>query len=61
MFTTKKFPIMPIFYTTCGDALNQTLNELTLEWECPVLFIYIYKRNKSIANLYDTFEPINEL
>lgn len=61
MFTTKKFPFLPIFYTTCGDALNQTLNELTLEWECPVLFIYIYKRNKSIANLYDTFEPINEL
>ena len=61
MFTTKKFPILPIFYTTCGDALNQTLNELTLEWECPTLFIYIYKRNKSIASLYDTFEPINEL
>lgn len=61
MFTTKKLPLLPIFYTTCGDALNQTLNELTLEWECPVLFIYIYKRNKSIANLYDTFEPINEL
>lgn len=61
MFTTKKFPIFPIFFTICGDALNQTLNELTLEWECPTLFIYIYKRNKSIAELYDTFEPINEL
>lgn len=61
MFTTKKLPFSPIFYTTCGDALNQTLNESTLEWECPVLFIYVYKRNKSIANLYDTFEPINEL
>ena len=61
MFTTKKLPFLPIFYTTCGDALNQTLNELTLEWECPILFVYVYKRNKSIANLYDTFEPINEL
>lgn len=61
MFTTKKLPFLPIFYTTCGDALNQTLNELSLEWECPTLFIYIYKRNKSIAQLYDTFEPINDL
>lgn len=61
MFTTKKLPFVPIFYTTCGDALNQTLNETTLEWECPLLFIYIYKRNKYITELYDTFEPINEL
>ena len=61
MFTTKKLPFLPIFYTTCGDALNTVLNEVSLEWECPTLFIYIYKRNKSIANLYDTFEPINEL
>lgn len=61
MFTTKKLPFLPIFYTTCGDALNQTLNELSLEWECPTLFIYIYKRNKYIAELYDTFEPINDL
>lgn len=61
MFTTKKLPFLPIFYTTCGDALNQTLNELTLEWECPTIFIYIYKRNKYLAQYYDTFEPINDL
>lgn len=61
MFTTKKLPFFPIFYTTCGDALNQTLNELSLEWECPTLFIYVYKRNKYLTNYYDTFEPINEL
>lgn len=61
MFTTRKLPVLPLFYTTCGDALNQTLNELSLEWECPTLFIYVYKRNKSIADLYDTFEPVNDL
>lgn len=61
MFTTKKLPFLPIFYTTCGDALNQTLNEVSLEWECPILFIYVYKRNKYITKYYDTFEPINEL
>jgi len=61
MFTTKKLPFLPIFYTTCGDALNQTFNDVTLEWECPTLFIYVYKRNKEIARLYDTFEPINDL
>ena len=31
MFSTRKLPFLPIFYTTCGDALNQTLNELSLE------------------------------
>lgn len=61
MFTTKKLPFLPIFYTTCGDALNQTLNEVSLEWECPTLFIYVYKRNKYITQYYDTFEPVNEL
>ena len=61
MFNTKKLPFLPIFVTTCGDALNQVLNETTLEWECPILFRYVYKRNKCIAECYDTFEPINEL
>ena len=61
MFNTRKLPFLPIFITTCGDALNQILNDKTLEWECPILFRYIYKRNKCIADLYDTFEPINDL
>lgn len=61
MFTTRKLPFFPIFYTTCGDALNQSLNELSLEWECPTLFIYVYKRNKYLSQYYDTFEPINDL
>lgn len=61
MFNTKKLPFLPIFVTTCGDALNQVLNDKTLEWECPILFKYVYKRNKYIADSYDTFEPINDL
>lgn len=61
MFATRKLPILPIFYTTCGDGLNTIFNQETMEWECPILAMFIYKRNKYIAKMYDTFEPINEL
>lgn len=61
MFATKKLPFLPIFYTTCGDGINTIFNTETLEWECPIMILFIYKRNKYIANMYDTFEPINEL
>ena len=61
MFHTHQLLFFPIFVTTKGDAINQTFNTDTLEWECPLLEKYIYKRNKCIANLYDTFEPIQEL
>ena len=61
MFHTTQFFRLPIFITTKGDAINQTFNKDTLEWECPIIEKYIYKRTKSIANMYDTFEPIQEL
>lgn len=61
MFHTHQLLFLPIFITTKGDAINQTFNTDTLEWECPLLEKYIYKRNKAIASLYDTFEPIQEL
>lgn len=61
MFATKKLPFISIFYTTCGDGINTIFNTETLEWECPIMILFIYKRNKYIANMYDTFEPINEL
>ena len=48
------------FLTLKCDAQNGVLDE-TLEWNYPVLNKFIYKRNKRIANLYDTFEPIPEL
>lgn len=60
-YTTRKLGNLPYFITTKGDALNMQYDLDTNEWVCPVLEYIIYKRNKSIANLYDTFEPINDL
>lgn len=50
-----------IFITTIGDAENMILDKDSLEWTCPPLRFLIYKRNKCIADSYDTFEPINQL
>lgn len=61
MFHTHQLLNLPLFITTKGDAINQTFNTDTLEWECPIIERYIYKRTKKIANMYDTFEPINQL
>lgn len=61
MYHTRRLGVFPIFVTSVGDALNCTYNVDTNEWECPVLNYIVYKRTKSIANCYDTFEPINEL
>lgn len=61
MYTTKKAPFLPLFVTGVGDAINTTFNIETNEWECPLVGRMIYKRNKKIADMYDTFEPIDEL
>lgn len=64
MITSIKVPLLSHFGLTCtsvGDAENMIFNKDTLEWDCPILYYIIYKRNVSIANLYDTFEPINML
>lgn len=61
MFVTKKIPIIPLFCTTVGDALNMEIDPLSMEWVCPVIKRVIYKRNKCIANMYDTLEPITDL
>ena len=62
-FTTKPFGprFLHLFRTYIGDAENMFLEPTTLEWECPIIGSFIYKRNKCIADLYDTFEPINSL
>lgn len=57
-YTTKKIPILPLMVTTLGIP---TLDNDTYEWGLQELAIRIYKRNKSIANLYNTYETINEL
>lgn len=60
-YTTRKMGNLPYFITTKGDALNMVYDLDTNEWVCPVIEYIIYKRNKNVANLYDTFEPINDL
>lgn len=50
-----------LFTTTIGDAENLVFNKDEGEYECPVIKKIYYKRNKVIANYYDTFEAINEL
>ena len=64
MITTKKTRLLNVFgiYTSIiGDAENLTFNKDEGEYECPPIMKIIYKRNKSIANLYDTFEAVNDL
>lgn len=50
-----------IYTTTVGDAENMIFNTDEGEYECPTIKRIIYKRNKYIASMYDTFEPINQL
>lgn len=61
--TTIKNNVLSLFglrMCVVGDAENMVLDE-DMEWVCPPLYYTIFKPNMSIANLYDTFEPINTL
>lgn len=57
VYTTSKVPVLPIFKTSLGVPV---LNE-NYEWDIDVFAIIFYKRTKSISDLYDTFESINNL
>lgn len=57
VYTTTKLPVLPIFITYKGFAVLNDDKEWTIEPE----ETYIYKRNKSICDFYDTMEPINTL
>lgn len=50
-----------IYTTFVGDGENPILDKDTLEWECPLLYKIISKRNMEIAEMYDTFEPVPNL
>lgn len=50
-----------IYTTTIGDAENMVFNKDESEYECPTIKKIVYKRNKKIADMYDTFEAINSL
>lgn len=58
VFTTKKVPFLNFFVTYRGIAV---LDEDTKEWRIDYNFRYIYKRTKSIANMYNTFETVATL
>lgn len=57
-YTTNKVKFLPFYYTILGYPV---LDNDTFEWAVQEIAITIYKRNKKIAMLYDTFEAINEL
>lgn len=50
-----------IFRTIYGDGENLTYDKDEGEYICPTLKTVYHKRNKSIAELYDTFEPVADL
>lgn len=58
VYTTTKIKFLPLFVTYKGIA---TLEEDTKEWTIIPQKKYIYKRNKHIANQYDTYEPVPSL
>ena len=53
--------LFSIYALNVGDGYNLTYNKDEGEYECPTIKTIIYKRNIYIANMYDTFEPINDL
>lgn len=64
MISTKKTMLLNRFgfYTSVvGDAENMIFNKDEGEYECPPIKYIIYRRNKKVADLYDTFEAINTL
>lgn len=64
MFATRPTPLLNLFgiyTTTMGDAENLVFNKDEGEYECPTLKRIIYKRNKKIAEMYDTFESVQTL
>lgn len=63
--TSTPIPILTnlfgLYKCSVGDGYNMKFNKDEGEYECPIILNIIYKRNQLIANMYDTFEPINSL
>lgn len=58
VYTTTKIKFLPLFITYKGFAI---LDEETKDWSIQPQKRFIYKRNKSIAKQYDTYEPVPSL
>lgn len=50
-----------IYKCSIGDGYNISFNKDEGEYETPIIQYTIYKRVQDYANMYDTFEPINDL
>lgn len=64
MITTHKTPLLNrfgIYTTVVCDAENMVFNKDEGEYECPPLKYIYYKRNRTVAQYYDTFEAVNNL
>lgn len=64
MFQTSQPNILKLFnlvMTSMGDAENLIFDKDEGEYNCPIIRRYVYKRNKYVADMYDTFESINGL
>lgn len=64
MITTKRTRLLNrfgFFTSVIGDAENMIFNKDEGEYECPPIMYVIYRRNLRIAQMYDTFEAINQL
>ena len=58
VYVTKKIPFLPLQATSLGIPV---LDKETFEWGLQELAVTIYKRNKKIGSLYDTYEVIGQL
>lgn len=63
--TSTRIPILSelfgLYHCSVGDGYNMKFDKEEGEYSCPIIQNIIYKRNQYIANMYDTFEPINDL
>lgn len=50
-----------IYALNVGDGYNLVYDKDEGEYNCPTIKTVVYKRNRYIATMYDTFEPINML
>lgn len=58
IYNTSKIPFSPIFKTQCLDGLSIIWDSQSNSWTGDELMTIYYKRNKKIANYYDTNEII---
>lgn len=63
--TSSRIPILTelfgLYLCSVGDGYNMKFDKDEGEYQCPIISQIIYKRNRYIAGMYDTFEPINDL